>query len=438
VWTRHTVAPTVGDGTVGKGGNGSAQTLTGVNSHELGLPPADPQARELVLLPMELWLGNRVINTTLWAKARLFKEAPIPKPPGTFVFSETASGGYAVVRSLPLVNACFVAGIPLLTPDGAKPIEQFVPGDLVLSRAQHDVEGVVTPKVVEEVFVHLGKVVQVHIGEQIIGTTAEHPFWVHGKGWLPARELVVGDRLVGHDGQTSVVAKVVDTDRWAIVYNLRVADSHTYFVGCDEWGFSVWAHNICYEEWLTKYNLKHTDELKRIFDSAAARNLTPETKQALRLEWNRQGKLTDMKSWKDLEQVALDNMPAGRALTEKDLPRLKEYLSLPEGANGGRLGKIEVRRLNHRVASDYENEGWKVIGGAGRAEKEYLVGSKGAAYADITLTKDGKTIRIQTATMQNGRLDPLEVLKAEKIRAANPSDELIIISKDTGLPVKYP
>jgi hypothetical protein len=27
------------------------------------------------------------------------------------------------------------------------------------------------------------------------------------------------------------------------VYNLRVADWHTYFVGCDEWGFSVWAHN---------------------------------------------------------------------------------------------------------------------------------------------------------------------------------------------------
>ncbi|QJW92556.1 hypothetical protein FTUN_0052 [Frigoriglobus tundricola] len=25
--------------------------------------------------------------------------------------------------------------------------------------------------------------------------------------------------------------------------SLRIADYHTYFVGCDEWGFSVWAHN---------------------------------------------------------------------------------------------------------------------------------------------------------------------------------------------------
>ena len=29
-----------------------------------------------------------------------------------------------------------------------------------------------------------------------------------------------------------------------MVYNLRVADWHTYFVGCGEWGFSVWAHNL--------------------------------------------------------------------------------------------------------------------------------------------------------------------------------------------------
>jgi hypothetical protein len=29
------------------------------------------------------------------------------------------------------------------------------------------------------------------------------------------------------------------------VYNVRVAEFSTYFVGGDEWGFSVWAHNAC-------------------------------------------------------------------------------------------------------------------------------------------------------------------------------------------------
>jgi hypothetical protein len=28
-----------------------------------------------------------------------------------------------------------------------------------------------------------------------------------------------------------------------VVYNLRVADHHTYFVGDDDWGWAAWAHN---------------------------------------------------------------------------------------------------------------------------------------------------------------------------------------------------
>ena len=31
--------------------------------------------------------------------------------------------------------------------------------------------------------------------------------------------------------------------RDAKVYNLRVADYHTYFVGDESWGFALWAHN---------------------------------------------------------------------------------------------------------------------------------------------------------------------------------------------------
>jgi hypothetical protein len=36
---------------------------------------------------------------------------------------------------------------------------------------------------------------------------------------------------------------VRDTGREEAVYNCRVAEYHTYFVGDDEWGFSLWAHN---------------------------------------------------------------------------------------------------------------------------------------------------------------------------------------------------
>src|SRR5262249_25497995 len=39
---------------------------------------------------------------------------------------------------------------------------------------------------------------------------------------------------------------IKDSGVTAPVYNLRVADYHTYFVGNREWSFSVWAHNACH------------------------------------------------------------------------------------------------------------------------------------------------------------------------------------------------
>ncbi|MDW8244158.1 MAG: hypothetical protein RMJ88_13175 [Thermogemmata sp.] len=54
--------------------------------------------------------------------------------------------------------------------------------------------------------------------------------------------LHVGEMLRLRDGGAAVEA-VCDTSRWEQVYNCRVADWHTYCVGDQEWGFSVWAHN---------------------------------------------------------------------------------------------------------------------------------------------------------------------------------------------------
>jgi hypothetical protein len=43
-----------------------------------------------------------------------------------------------------------------------------------------------------------------------------------------------------------MVEQVVDRREVVSVYNVEVEENHTYFVGCDEWGFSVWAHNADY------------------------------------------------------------------------------------------------------------------------------------------------------------------------------------------------
>jgi hypothetical protein len=39
---------------------------------------------------------------------------------------------------------------------------------------------------------------------------------------------------------------VTASDELATVDNCRVADSHTYFVGDDDWAFALWAHNASY------------------------------------------------------------------------------------------------------------------------------------------------------------------------------------------------
>lgn len=135
------------------------------------------------------------------------------------------------------------AGTPLLIPEGAKPIEQFKPGDLVLSRSEYDLNGHVEPKRVEEIFERSGHVLWLHIGGHAIGTTAEHPFWLVGRGWTPAIKIRSGDVLIGHDGQHVLVNEVNQSKSFSTVYNLRVADYHTYFVGSPDWHQSVWSHN---------------------------------------------------------------------------------------------------------------------------------------------------------------------------------------------------
>jgi hypothetical protein len=142
-----------------------------------------------------------------------------------------------------------VAGTPLLTPDGAKAVECLRPGDLILSRAEEDVVGAVESKAVEEVFVRVALVLALQVQGRVIRTTSEHPFYVCGRGWVSACYLCAGDLLASHDGQAIAVERVAETREVATVYNVRVADYHTYFVGSREWGFSVWAHNAYEIRW---------------------------------------------------------------------------------------------------------------------------------------------------------------------------------------------
>lgn len=140
-------------------------------------------------------------------------------------------------------KACFAAGTPIRTPGGWQPIEDLRVGDRVLSRDQFDPAGSNEWKVVEEVFRRVASVWHLTASGRLIRTSGEHPFFARSKGWVSARELAAGDDLLCEDGTWAAVEEVLDTGRWEPVYNVRVADHHTYFVGEEGWGFAVWAHN---------------------------------------------------------------------------------------------------------------------------------------------------------------------------------------------------
>jgi hypothetical protein len=145
-----------------------------------------------------------------------------------------------------LLKVCFAAGTPLLTPTGEKPIEQFRAGDWILTAPEDNPEAPPEAKQVEEVFTGEQAILNLRVGGKDIRTTELHPFWVRGRGWTPAKELIAGDHLRSYDERWVVVESVTNTGEIAAVYNLRIADYHTYFVGKREWGWSVWSHNTCW------------------------------------------------------------------------------------------------------------------------------------------------------------------------------------------------
>src|SRR5205807_9455 len=108
---------------------------------------------------------------------------------------------------------------------------------------EHDAYGAIEYKRVEEIFVTFAQIWHVHAGDKVIRTTGEHPFYVWDKGWVPTFKLRPGDKLRTEDGSFVVVDESIDAGYCENVYNCRVADHHTYFVGGEDWSFSVWAHN---------------------------------------------------------------------------------------------------------------------------------------------------------------------------------------------------
>ncbi|MBX9660846.1 MAG: HINT domain-containing protein [Nitrospiraceae bacterium] len=141
--------------------------------------------------------------------------------------------------------ACFAAGTPIWGEFGPRAIETYREKDKVWARDENDPNGPLVLREIEEVFVTIGMIWHLHVGGEIVRTTDEHPWFVEGKGWTATMLLQAGDRIIGRDGTSVAAEEAHDTGEVETVYNFRVAEHHTYFVGDATWGCDLWAHNLC-------------------------------------------------------------------------------------------------------------------------------------------------------------------------------------------------
>lgn len=161
--------------------------------------------------------------------------------------------------------SCFVAGTLIMTAVGLVAIENIKVGDVVVSADPETVE--VQNKPVVDVFTReVDRLVHLTINSEEIITTFDHPFYVKGKGFINATNLWIGAELVNKDGHTIVVENIFKEyleDRTVKVYNFKVDDYHTYFVGNNY----VWVHNAeCTIEFSNKSGLDEKEFKQQLKD----------------------------------------------------------------------------------------------------------------------------------------------------------------------------
>lgn len=133
---------------------------------------------------------------------------------------------------------CFPAGTLVLTDEGEKSIEEIKVGDKVLAKSDETGE-VAYKKIVGLFQKQADEIYYIHIRNEIIEVTGEHPFWVDNKGWTLVEDLKNGDLLVSSDGTKLGIDKIEKQRKRVKVYNFEVEDFHSYFVS----DLRIWVHN---------------------------------------------------------------------------------------------------------------------------------------------------------------------------------------------------
>ncbi|CAG0926683.1 partial putative deoxyribonuclease RhsB, partial [Thermoflexales bacterium] len=167
-------------------------------------------------------------------------EASAPHALGGTPTLSRADATPSVKEYAPGTICSFSANTAVTTKVGLRAISTLNVGDQVLAYDEtSSTTGVYT---VTAVLQHEDPVVTYLVidGERI-ETTPEHPFYTQERGWVAARDLWIGAHVRKADGTLGVVESIGSAYRPQQMYNLTVAEAHTFFVGEQQW----LVHNEC-------------------------------------------------------------------------------------------------------------------------------------------------------------------------------------------------
>ncbi|HEY0710930.1 MAG TPA: polymorphic toxin-type HINT domain-containing protein [Polyangia bacterium] len=265
---------------------------------------------------------------------------------------------------------CFVAGTLVVTREGPRAIETIEPGTFVLSRPEEGQGPAAFKPVLERFLSTSGSIVRlttINVAgrEETFETTGAHPFFVEDRGWIEARELVPGrDLLVDLEGRPVRLVMAESRDEQVPVYNLEVADHHTYHVGLT----GLWVHNQ--DRRATKIRLILSRPGNPVGREVQLRLRRPGQSATFRLNTRVQRRNADGTfdvSWRDGDRTRTATIDRNGNLVVLH-PVVGEHVQLPrppdaQGPGGGRFDAYVIR-TNDRHGSEFEGllDGRRVSG----------------------------------------------------------------------------
>lgn len=264
-----------------------------------------------------------------------------------------------------LVKSCFTGDTLVYASQGYCFIEELCRGDNIYTRKEGTEETAL--REIEEVFCTQAHTIY-HIwldGKEEIKTTAYHPIYIAGQGWVSVINLKEGDIAETIDG-TAQITKIVKEryEEPVTVYDLQVKDWESYFVGETK----LYVHN-CGRRPTKRPSWRQTElDAASDYEEYAAqksfkngKEVPYGTRGSVRPDFCKKGHSMDTKNYR------LDKASGRRRLVRNVVGQYRQRVNhLPAGTKQTVLADIRGQNIPRRDLRNLEREIRKRTGGGVR------------------------------------------------------------------------